>query len=141
MPVELHIVGPLQIEVPTKYRNHPNIHWHGRIYRDAVDTQYQNADVFILPTLSDGFALTQLEAQAWRLPVIASRFCGEVVEHERNGLLLEEISVDAIAKAISRCIESPELLEELSAHSQVGAHFSIKALSESLLNLTERLSQ
>jgi glycosyltransferase involved in cell wall biosynthesis len=33
----------------------------------------------ILPTLSDGFALTQLEALAYGCPVIASQFCGEVV--------------------------------------------------------------
>ena len=53
---------------------------------------YKEADVFILPTLSDGFGLTQLEAQSWKLPVIASRHCGEVVRDGENGVVLEEVS-------------------------------------------------
>ena len=53
---------------------------------------YRDADVFILPTLSDGFAITQLEAQAHGLPVIASKNCGKVVENGVNGIILDEPS-------------------------------------------------
>ena len=52
--------------------------------------KYKAADVFILPTLSDGFAITQLEAQAYGLPVISSKTCGGIVENGRNGIILEE---------------------------------------------------
>jgi glycosyltransferase involved in cell wall biosynthesis len=38
----------------------------------------------VFPTFSDGFGLTQLEAQAWILPIITTNFCGKLVEDEQN---------------------------------------------------------
>ncbi len=67
-----------------------------------VESYYRDADVFILPTLSDGFGLTQLEAQAWKLPVIASRYCGEVVRDGFNGVVIEEVTGLRIAEVIAR---------------------------------------
>ena len=40
---------------------------------------YRSADLFVIPTLSDGFAITQLEAMAHGLPVIATPHCAEVI--------------------------------------------------------------
>jgi glycosyltransferase involved in cell wall biosynthesis len=50
----------------------------------GTDAFYERADLFLFPTLSDGFGLTNLEAQAWSLPIVASRFCGEVVRDGVN---------------------------------------------------------
>src|SRR4051794_15627738 len=77
--VEFWFVGPLQIRVPQELRQHRQIKWFGVAPRGKAESYYRDADVFILPTLSDGSGLTQLEAQAWKLPVIASRYCGDVV--------------------------------------------------------------
>ena len=73
--------------IPERFRDASGVHWHGPRGETAARF-YREADVFLFPTLSDGFGLTQLEAQAWRLPVIASRFCGDVVQDGVNGLLL-----------------------------------------------------
>ena len=54
--------------------------------------------------MSDGFAITQLEAQAYRLPVIASKFCGKVVENGFDGIVLDEPSATCIAHAVRDCI-------------------------------------
>src|SRR6185436_7596287 len=94
--VEFWFVGPTQIAVPQDLREHLRCKWFGVAPRVAVDRFYRDADVFILPTFSDGFGLTQLEAQAWKLPVIASRHCGEVVCDGLNGVILEEISGEGI---------------------------------------------
>ena len=61
---------------------------------------YRSAGVFILPTLSDGFAIAQLEAQAHGLPVMASKFCGRVVENGLDGIILEEPAAMYIAAAV-----------------------------------------
>ena len=76
-PVEFWFVGPLQVDIPHELRN--RIKWFGIAARHDVSRYYRDADVFIMPTFSDGFGLTQLEAQSWKLPVIASRNCGDVV--------------------------------------------------------------
>ena len=70
----------IQIAVPADLRDHPQVRWAGTVSREDTARYYRDADVFLFPTYSDGFGLTQLEAQAWKLPIIASVFCGAVVE-------------------------------------------------------------
>ncbi len=129
--VEFWFVGPRQIEIPP----HPQIKSFGIVRRVDVDNYYRAADVFILPTLSDGFGLTQLEAQSWKLPVIASRHCGEVVCDGVNGVILEEISGEAIANVLLRFLRSPETFKAMSARSGVSDRFSLTTLASSLKSL------
>lgn len=134
-PVEFCFVGPQQIHIASDLRRCRYIKWFGAVPRTKVDRFYREADVFILPTFSDGFGLTQLEAQSWKLPVIASRFCGEVVQDGHNGVTLEEISAEAIAKVITELLRSPQRLATMARHSYVRKEFSLKALASSLSQL------
>ena len=133
--VEFWFVGPMQVSVPQELKLHPKVRWFGVAPRVAVESYYRDADVFILPTLSDGFGLTQLEAQAWKLPVIASRYCGEVVRDGFNGVILEEVSARAIAEAIRGFLRSPERLSSMSVRSGVDERFSLTKLASSLRQL------
>jgi glycosyltransferase involved in cell wall biosynthesis len=130
--VEFWFVGPKQIDLP----EHPQITWFGVAHRAEVDKYYTEADVFILPTLSDGFGITQLEAQSWKLPVIASRNCGEVVRDGLNGVILEEVSGQAIADVLVEFLRSPETLSAMSKRSSVDDRFSLQTLASSLTGLT-----
>lgn len=128
-PVEFWFVGPAQVNLPG------GVKWFGVVPRVEVDKYYKDADVFILPTLSDGFGLTQLEAQSWKLPVIASRHCGEVVCDGVNGVVLDEVSGGGIARVLLEFLRSPELLSAMSSNSGVDDRFSLKTLASSLRNL------
>jgi glycosyltransferase involved in cell wall biosynthesis len=76
-----------------------------------------------------------LEAQAQRLPLIASRYCGEVAKHGVNGLLLERPTAVAIVEALRFCLADPARLAAFSTASRVEDRFSIDALGASLLSL------
>ena len=134
-PVEFWFVGPTQISVPQELRLHPQCRWFGVAPRIDVDSYYRDADVFILPTLSDGFGLTQLEAQAWKLPVIASRYCGDVVRDGHNGVLLDEVSGAAIADGLLQLLRAPHTLSSMSVRSSVAERFSLQTLASSLKGL------
>lgn len=133
--VEFWFVGPMQVDVPAELRRHPRVKWFGVAPRVEVDKYYKDADVFVFPTFSDGFGLTQLEAQSWKLPVIASRHCGEVVADGVNGVILEEVSGRAIADVLLEFLRSPELLRAMSANSGVSERFSLQTLASSLKHL------
>jgi glycosyltransferase involved in cell wall biosynthesis len=130
--VEFWFVGPMQLRVPQELRLHPQVRWFGVAPRAQVESYYRDADVFILPTLSDGFGLTQLEAQAWKLPVIASRYCGEVVRDGVNGVVLEEVSGVAIAEVIRGLLRSPDRLSVMSDGSGIEERFSLGMLARRL---------
>src|SRR4030095_8236536 len=71
-PVEFWMVGPVETAHASPIGDAGRVKWFGPVTRNQPTEVYRDADVFILPTLSDGFAITQLEAQAHGLPVIAS---------------------------------------------------------------------
>jgi glycosyltransferase involved in cell wall biosynthesis len=134
-PVEFLMVGPIQINIPKDARLNQKILWFGPVARNKVRNYYQQADVFILPTLSDGFGLTQLEAIAQRLPLIASRRCGEVVVNRVNGLLLEEPTEAAIEEALRFCLRNPDQLAHFSENATVSEQFSLPYLGAQLCTL------
>jgi len=136
-PVEWIFVGPSDLPPPEP---RPNVRWQGPVSRADARALYARADVFLLPTLSDGFAITQLEAQAEGLPVLASRFCGDVVEDGRNGLIIDPLTPESIAAAVSRCAHDPALVARLSANSRVDDRFSLARLEENLLALERELA-
>jgi glycosyltransferase involved in cell wall biosynthesis len=139
-PVEFLMVGPIQITIPEDLRSNRKIRWVGSVARNRVRNYYEQADVFILPTLSDGFALTQLEALAERLPVIASRRCGEVVIDRVNGLLLEEPTAAAIEEALRSCLDNPDQLAQFSENATVAERFSLSVLGASYARLQSKSS-
>lgn len=126
-PIEFWIVGSNSITPPSKIQRLKQIKWVGAVPRSTTAKYYQFADVFVFPTLSDGFGLTQLEAQAWKLPIIASRFCGEVVKDKVNGLILPEVNGEAIANSLELCLHNSE---QLSAFSQQSTHTQSFNLSQ-----------
>ena len=134
-PVEFWMVGPVETAHARTIGNLRTVKWFGAVGRNQATEFYRDADVFILPTLSDGFAITQLEAQAHGLPVIASKNCGKVVENGVNGIILDEPRAACIAHAVRDFIANPERLEKLASASGVRDKFTIEALSNQLQRL------
>jgi len=84
--IHFDIVGPIGIARDIVDSAPSNITFCGSVSRDLAADYYRKADVFVLPTLSDGFAITQLEAMAYGLPVITTPHCGKVVTEGRRAL-------------------------------------------------------
>jgi glycosyltransferase involved in cell wall biosynthesis len=138
-PVEFWMVGPVQIANAETLTRDARTKWFGPVTRNQAAERYRAADIFILPTLSDGFAITQLEAQAYGLPIIASTFCGRVVESGRNGIILEEPNAASIANAIRDCIANPSRLQQFAAASRLPDEFTIDAFGQRLQELGSAL--
>jgi glycosyltransferase involved in cell wall biosynthesis len=136
-PIEFTLVGPVQISIPEDLRSNCEVRWHGPAPRPATGQFYKDADVFLFPTFSDGFGLTQLEAQAWKLPVITTRFCGEVVEHGRNGWILPEITPRSIADMLRECLRDPARLQAASDLSGIDEKFGLVEVGREWMRVFE----
>ena len=134
-PIEFTFVGPIQLSIPQHLREHPNVRWIGNIPRGNIRQFYRDADVFVLPTFSDGFGITQLEAQAWKVPVVASKFCGEVVIDGENGCVLPDMTASAIAAVLRRCRAEPAWLQQMSDCSTVGTRFDLATIGDHWLRI------
>jgi glycosyltransferase involved in cell wall biosynthesis len=115
-PIEIKIVGYQGVNPPQHIRNLPNVQWQNAVSRLEVSRFYRDSDLFVFPTLSDGFGMTQLEAMAHALPVVASKFCGDVVTHEVNGEVLADVEPETIAQTLRTLSQKPEALHAYSQH-------------------------
>jgi glycosyltransferase involved in cell wall biosynthesis len=91
-----------------------NVRFLGPVPRQEIAKLYLNSDVYVLPTVSDGFALTQLEALAYGVPVIVTPNCARIVEHGVEGLIIPAGESAALVEALATCEANRERLVDMS---------------------------
>ena len=101
-PIEFLIGGSIRIAKSAVREAPRNVRFLGQIPRSQARAFYQQGDVFVLPTISDGFALTQLEALAHGLPVVVTPNCGRVVTDWKTGFVVPAKDPKALAQALLR---------------------------------------
>jgi glycosyltransferase involved in cell wall biosynthesis len=91
------------------------IEFHGTVPHTQLFAEYRRADVLVLPTLSDGFAMVVSEAMSQGLPVITTEWAGvaQFIVPGENGLIVPARDPDALAEAIVSCAARPEQRREM----------------------------
>ena len=81
----------------------------------AIENLLCCTDILVLPSFSEGLPMAIIEAFAHGIPVVCTPVGAlpEVVDHGRNGLLVPIDDVPALADALKRLIENPELRRTL----------------------------
>ena len=84
---------------------------------------YESADIFILPTLADGFGMVIAEAMSQGVPVIASEnSCGpDVITHNKNGWLITAGDVNSLAGQMQWCINNPDNVRSCGEEAKIKA--------------------
>ncbi len=86
-------------------------------------------DIFVLPSLSEAFSNSIMEAMASGCAVVASNVGGnpELVEHGVTGLLFARNNADDLARQISALIDNPALRDRLAeaGRGRIAAEFSL----------------
>jgi glycosyltransferase involved in cell wall biosynthesis len=104
-----------------------------------VQPFYAMADVFALPSLSEGSPNVLLEAMAANLPVVATAVGGvpEIVENNMSALLVPANDHRALGAAISRLLTDRELGERLvkNAAEQVDTRFTPHNYTRALIEI------
>jgi len=120
------VAGPIGISRDAVASAPSHVSFFGRVTRDSTSRLYRQADVFVLPTLSDGFAITQVEAMAHGLPVVTTPNCGKVVTQGVDGLIVPAGDAHSLATAITTLHADRELLAQMSRNALVrSTHFLI----------------
>jgi glycosyltransferase involved in cell wall biosynthesis len=98
-----------------------NIFFHDHIKDEKVLNKfYKNADVFVLPSLVEGFGIVILEAMSYGLPIIATNAGAipELVKDKKNGILVPIADSNAIYKSLENFINSYELRKNLGDNNR-----------------------
>lgn len=110
-------------------------------HRTDVPKLLSALDIFILPSLREGFGLVLLESQCMGLPVIASETGGitEIINHGSNGLLFDPGQTGELAQHISTLYSDPVFCHKLANKGKetVLQYFSSERMTKLLLSLYE----
>lgn len=101
-----------------------------------------DADVFLLPTRNDVWAIAVVEALAASVPVVTTEAAGaaRVVRDADAGIVLSDGSPDGIAGAVGNLVERPDLRRELGARGPAAAApYGVHAFGERMLEVYERV--
>ncbi len=85
-----------------------------------VDRLLKAFDIFVLPSITDAFPYTLLEAGLAELPMIASRVGGipEIIENERTGLLVPTRDSNSLQRTLVMLLEDHEKALSLGANAK-----------------------
>jgi glycosyltransferase involved in cell wall biosynthesis len=119
------------------------VHWLG--WRDDAQTVMASMDIFLMPSLWEGFGLVLLEAMSKRIPIIASRVSAipEVVQDGITGLLISPKSADDLSKAMTRLLIDPPLRKHMGliGEDRLEQEFSVQKMVEQTLAVYHKRTQ
>jgi glycosyltransferase involved in cell wall biosynthesis len=106
-----------------KLKIEKNVNFLGRISHEKISKFYQEANVFVLPSLNEGMSNTMLEALSSGLPIIATDTGGskELITEGENGYIVEMKNSDDIDEKLEKLIDNPELRNEMGEKSRARA--------------------
>jgi glycosyltransferase involved in cell wall biosynthesis len=119
------------------------VRFHGYRPRDELSVCYSRADVFVLPSLCESCSMSLLEAMSHGLPIIATNVGGtpELVESQRNGILVAPGDAAALGAAIVRLSEDVALRARMAEAnvSRVADAFTVQAMAAAYVSVYEQI--
>ncbi|MFW0778082.1 MAG: glycosyltransferase family 4 protein [Rickettsiales bacterium] len=111
--------------------------------RDDIASIYHNTHIACLPSYREGLPKSLMEAAACGLPIVTTNVagCREVVEHNKNGLLVPARDVDALSTAIETLANDEEIRLRMGKYSRQKAEkeFSQAAVVQANLSMYKLL--
>lgn len=151
LPVRLTLIGdgPQRAglrALATRIGVSDHVQFVGSVGHDDILPRFRSADIFCLPSFSEGVPVVLMEAMAHSVPVVTTQVMGvpELVEDGHSGLLVPAGRVDLLVDALARLVRDPELRERLGANGRekVLAEFDVNESARQLRAvLIERLGR
>ena len=121
--IQFAIAGNGALKDKLEKRSPSSIHFLGAVSREDLSALLQEADVFCLPSRSEGFATVLLEAASCGAVPIITNFGGsdEMIPSSEFGVLLPDNKPETIAEALTVAYDNRERLCDISHKIRVHA--------------------
>lgn len=100
-------------EMIRSLRHEENIHFIGFVPDEDMPVLYSAADLFVFPTLYEGFGIPVVEAQLCGTPVLVSNLSSMPEVSGKCAIFVNPFDVDEICSGMLRILQNPILAQEL----------------------------
>ncbi|MBF6655527.1 glycosyltransferase family 4 protein [Flavobacterium columnare] len=145
---KLLLVGPLESDLDpllpeTLTEIDENINIINVGYQSDVRPYFKVANVLVFPSYREGFPNVVMQAGAMGLPAIVSNIngCNEIIEEEKNGLIIPVKNSKAIEEAMRKVYQEKSLFDQLksNARQMIVSRYEQKIIWEAIRNEYENL--
>jgi colanic acid/amylovoran biosynthesis glycosyltransferase len=109
------------------------VRFAGAVGQDRIGDLFAAADAFCLPSFAEGVPVVLMEAMATGLPVVTTQIMGvpELVRDGESGLLVAPGRPEAVADALARLAQAPDLRARMgaAARARVEDDYDVRAWS------------
>lgn len=125
--VRLMLVGDYEAELDPLSENTQTIIdatsqilYVGPQYGEDLKAHYAASDCFVFPSYREGFPNTPIEAGAMGLPSIVTDINGsrEIIENEKNGLIIPSKDANSLYDAMKRMVEDGPMRQRMASVSR-----------------------
>lgn len=112
--IDFRIIGP----VPEELKSDPfykDLNFIGYCNKSELEVEFRNADMFVFPTLAEGFAAVLLEASSFGVPIITTNASG--FSASAPCIFIKKHSAADIVDAVSKLIDNRQYRQKLSQHT------------------------
>lgn len=106
-------------DIYIKYKSLENVDFKGYVTRDCLAEEYRKSDLFVFPTLGEGFGLVVLEALSCGLPVLCSSRAGgnDVIKEGYNGYVISMDDNNELLERIQWCINNKDKIRNMKSNA------------------------
>jgi len=113
----------------------------GSVGQDEIRAHYAAADIFMLPSFTEGLPVVLMEAMAMGIPVLTTQVTGipELVDSDVSGVMVRPGRLDEILGALERLVADPDLRRRLGAagREKIAREFDVRSSARQLQTLLE----
>ncbi len=138
---QLLIIGTGSSEAELRAMSGPRVRFVGQV--DDVAPYLQAADVFVLPSSTEGLSNSLLESMSCGLAVIATAVGGnrDLIRNDDNGILIQPNDPTALQYALNAILDAPDTMQRLGrrARDHILSFYSLDFTAERLVSLYHQL--
>jgi glycosyltransferase involved in cell wall biosynthesis len=108
-----------------------------------IEEDYKEAAMFVMTSRMEGLPMVLLEAKSFNLPIVSFDIetgPNEIIEHNKNGFLVEKYDTKLMAEKICELIETPNIRKNFSNNAKSNIHlFNIDNITKEWTKLLNEI--
>lgn len=142
--IRLTLIGNVQSVVADMCSGDERIIIKGFIPHELIYLEYKNADLFVFPSLSDGFGFAPLEAMSYGVACAVSDSCGicDIITNTEDGFIFRTESESEIKNIINFGVQNREIIKRMGEKAKEKAReFNEKSYCDGVGNFIEYINK